>query len=225
MSTLFVLLALGGGTAFAAGQLLPKKSVGTKQLRSGAVTAAKLKKNAVTRVKIKKGAVDGSRIADNSVTGTEINAATTPFGHVVFSATGSGPVSLNTSDQAYPLANPTYTQEPDRDDSYVGVVEGNFEPSCKPPRSAIGLAVVDADPNAIANPMLLSTQADAAGIATDETGARADFRINLGSYQGGGSFQTPTPASRTISLFVSAECSAGSGAVATAGAVDAIGVK
>lgn len=223
MSTIGVFLLLGTGVALAAKQVLPKKSVGTKQLKSGAVTAAKLKKNAVTKAKIKNGAVDGSKIADNSVTGTEINAATTPFSRIVYSARGSGSVAVGSEPQPYPLTNPTYTQEPGRDDSYVGAVDGSFQPSCEPPREAIALAIVDPSPTT--NPMLLTTLADSAGIVFDETGAQPNWRIDLGPYQGGGSFQTETPTSRTIDLYVYAQCSSGSGAVATSGAVDVIGVK
>ncbi|HJZ35335.1 MAG TPA: hypothetical protein VJ204_03600 [Solirubrobacterales bacterium] len=42
MSTIAVLLVLGGGTALAATVVLPKNSVGAKQLKKGAVTPAKL---------------------------------------------------------------------------------------------------------------------------------------------------------------------------------------
>ncbi|MET0730486.1 MAG: hypothetical protein ABWZ03_04775, partial [Solirubrobacterales bacterium] len=45
MATLAVFLVLGGGTAFAATQL-PARSVGTMQLKSGAVTPAKLSQTA-----------------------------------------------------------------------------------------------------------------------------------------------------------------------------------
>jgi hypothetical protein len=55
MSTIAVFIALGGATAFAAGQLA-KNSVGTKQI----------KKNAVT----------GQKVKDGSLTGADINAAT-----------------------------------------------------------------------------------------------------------------------------------------------------
>jgi hypothetical protein len=223
MSTVFVILALGGGTALAAKQLLPKKSVGTKQLKSGAVTAAKLKKNAVTKVKIKNGAVDGPKIKDGSVTGTEINAATTPFSRIVYSARGSGSVPLKAEPVPYPLSNPTYTQEPGRDDSYAGAVDITFDPACKPPRAAIALATTEPDPGL--NPMLLTILADAVGVVIDETGAKASSRINMGPYFGGGSFQSTAPTSRTISLYAYAQCDSGSGAVATSAAVDVIGVK
>jgi hypothetical protein len=42
VATLALVLALAGGTAYAATQILPKNSVGTRQLRDGAVTKAKI---------------------------------------------------------------------------------------------------------------------------------------------------------------------------------------
>ncbi len=70
MSSIAVFAVLGGA-AIAAG-VVPTKSVGTNQLKAGAVKAGKLHKNAVTRAKIKNNAVDGSKIADGSVTGSKI---------------------------------------------------------------------------------------------------------------------------------------------------------
>lgn len=46
ISTLCLFLLLGGGAAFAATQMLPKNSVGPKQLKKGAVTPAKLSSGA-----------------------------------------------------------------------------------------------------------------------------------------------------------------------------------
>lgn len=65
VSSLALLLALGGTTAFAASQLA-KNSVGARQLKKGAVTTKKLKK----------GAVKGAKVADGSLTGNDINART-----------------------------------------------------------------------------------------------------------------------------------------------------
>jgi hypothetical protein len=42
VATLCLVLVVGGGTAYAANQMLPKNSVGPKQIRKGAVTPAKL---------------------------------------------------------------------------------------------------------------------------------------------------------------------------------------
>jgi len=55
---LFVAL---GGSAYAVNQL-PKKSVGTKQLKGGAVTKQKVRKNAI----------NGSKVKNNSLTGADI---------------------------------------------------------------------------------------------------------------------------------------------------------
>ena len=76
MSSIAVFLVIGGGAAIAAKTVLPKKSVGTKQLKANAVTTAKIKKNAVTKKKIKNGAVTTSKIANEAVTGAKVNEAT-----------------------------------------------------------------------------------------------------------------------------------------------------
>jgi hypothetical protein len=46
ISTLCLILLVGGGTAYAANQMVPKNSVGPKQIRNQAVTPAKLSKAA-----------------------------------------------------------------------------------------------------------------------------------------------------------------------------------
>jgi hypothetical protein len=56
ISTLCLILLVGGGTAYAAGELLPKNSVGTKQLMKEAVTPAKLSKTSKTALKGSNGA-------------------------------------------------------------------------------------------------------------------------------------------------------------------------
>lgn len=62
MSSVAVFLVLGGGAAFAAGQL-GKNSVGSKQLKKNAVTTAKIKKGAVTGAKVKAGSLKASNFA------------------------------------------------------------------------------------------------------------------------------------------------------------------
>lgn len=52
VATLALFIALAGGTAFAAKNLLPKNSVGTKQLKNGSVTGAKVKDGSITSSKI-----------------------------------------------------------------------------------------------------------------------------------------------------------------------------
>jgi hypothetical protein len=48
VSTLCLVLLVGGGTAFAAKSILPKNSVGAKQIKKGAITPAKLNKTTRT---------------------------------------------------------------------------------------------------------------------------------------------------------------------------------
>ena len=66
-STLALILALGGTSAYAVTKL-PDNSVGEFQLRSGAITAKKIRKNAVTAPKIKAAAVKQGKIANGAIT-------------------------------------------------------------------------------------------------------------------------------------------------------------
>jgi hypothetical protein len=97
MSSLAVFLILGGATAIAAKTALPKKSVGTKQLKANAVTAKKIKKNAVTTVKIKNGAVTGAKIAAGTVTGGNVAAGSITGTQVNASTLGTVPNSATTN--------------------------------------------------------------------------------------------------------------------------------
>lgn len=72
-ATLALVLALGMGSAYAAGQLAPR-SVGAKQLRPGAVTADKIRKQAVTAPKIKELAIKQGKLAAGAVTAAKIQA-------------------------------------------------------------------------------------------------------------------------------------------------------
>jgi hypothetical protein len=73
-STLALFIALGAGSALAAGQLAPK-SVGERQLRPGAVTAEKLRKEAVTAPKLKAAAVQNGKLASGAVSTAKLAAA------------------------------------------------------------------------------------------------------------------------------------------------------
>lgn len=71
VSSICLFLLLGGGAAFAAGQL-GKNTVGSKQLKKNAVTAVKLKNNAVTSEKLADNAVTLAKIADSSVNSAKV---------------------------------------------------------------------------------------------------------------------------------------------------------
>jgi hypothetical protein len=73
LCSLALFLALGGG-AWAAG-VLPRNSVGNRQLRNSAVTGPKIAKNAVTSTKVK----NGSLIREDFVAGALVGA-TGPMG-------------------------------------------------------------------------------------------------------------------------------------------------
>jgi hypothetical protein len=87
MSTIAVVLSIGGASAFAASHLA-KHSVGAKQLKANAVTTAKLKRNAVTEKKIRNNAITTAKIKDGAVTGDKLQAGT--LGTVPNAATFSG---------------------------------------------------------------------------------------------------------------------------------------
>jgi hypothetical protein len=102
MSTLAVFLLLGGATAFAVSKALPRKSVGTKQLKNGAVTASKLNRGAVSAVKIRKGAVTGAKAKESTfgqvpsaVSAAVAANATTAEGPAVFAHVSGGGVLLD----------------------------------------------------------------------------------------------------------------------------------
>jgi hypothetical protein len=220
-----------GGSAYAASHL-GSKTVGTKQLKGGAVTAAKLKKNAVTRAKIKNGAVDGSKIkngavdgskiADGSVTGADINAQTMPFSQIVHEARGNSTVTLPTGAKtAYPLNNATYTQDPGRDDFYAGELDVTIPPSCTGNRIVYGQLTVDAaDPAKAGSPEVV-----ASGEFYAPGSGQASGRISLGPTYNGVRFQSASPINHTLGIAASASCTTGGGVTATFGGVDVIGVK
>ncbi len=65
-STLALVLAVGGGSAYAA------TKIGTSGIRQHAVTGAKLATNAVTASKVKNSALSGSDLRDSSVTTDDV---------------------------------------------------------------------------------------------------------------------------------------------------------
>jgi hypothetical protein len=70
MATIAVFLALGGVAT--AALTLPKKSVGPKQLKAGAVKTGKIADGAVTDAKLAEGAVTEPKIANEAVTAAKV---------------------------------------------------------------------------------------------------------------------------------------------------------
>jgi hypothetical protein len=115
VATLALFLVLAGGSAFAAKQMLPKNSVGSKQIRNGAVTAAK----------IKNGAITGGKIAAKSIGGTQLDLSTIG---TVPSATHAA-----TADQATNATKAARATTAERAETVPGpepVHTVNFEPGC-----------------------------------------------------------------------------------------------
>jgi hypothetical protein len=82
-STLALVLALGGGGAYAAG--LAKNSVGSKQLKTGAVHA----------VDVKAGALTGGLVQDGSITGADVDESTLQLPTTVPPMVVEGPITHN----------------------------------------------------------------------------------------------------------------------------------
>jgi hypothetical protein len=121
VSTLCLVLLLGGGAAYAASHL-GKNSVGPKQLKKNAVTTAKIKNEAVTAAKVKKG----------TLTGTQINAST--VGTV---PTATHAQTANSADTAG-IANGVAAPEPFHEVGALG--EPQFQNGCS--NNAAGNATV-----------------------------------------------------------------------------------
>ncbi len=79
VACLALLVALGG-TSVAAVQALAPNSVGTTQLRAGAVTTAKLKTRNVTGSKLSLNAVTGATVANRSLSAVDFIAGSLPRG-------------------------------------------------------------------------------------------------------------------------------------------------
>jgi hypothetical protein len=110
-STLCLVLLLGGGTAYAASKMLPKNSVGARQIKKGAVTPAKLSKAA-------KAALRGPQ-GNPGAPGTTASAGLPP------SASASVAEGLALTGSLAPIvhAHITTTQESRIEESTVGLFE------------------------------------------------------------------------------------------------------
>lgn len=90
-STVALAIAIGAGSAFAAGQLRPG-SVGARQLRPGAVTADKIRKQAVTAPKIEALAVKQGKIAGQAVTAAKLATGAVSTEKIANGAVGAGKI-------------------------------------------------------------------------------------------------------------------------------------
>jgi hypothetical protein len=98
VSTLCLVLLLGGGAAYAAAHM-GKNSVGAKQLEKNAVTTAKIKKNAVTSAKIKNGAVTSAKIKNGAVSALKVMDGTLTGQQINVSTLGTVPSAASVNGQ------------------------------------------------------------------------------------------------------------------------------
>lgn len=115
VATLALFLVVAGGSAFAAKQMLPKNSVGSKQIKNGAVTGGK----------IKNGAITGGKIAAKSIGGTQLDLSTIG---TVPSATHAATADQATS--ATKAVRATTAERAETVPSPEPVHTVNFEPGC-----------------------------------------------------------------------------------------------
>jgi hypothetical protein len=223
MSSIAVFLVLGG---VAVAVSVPHKSVGTKQLKSGGVTAAKLHKNAVTNAKIKNGVVETKKIANGSVEAGDLNVESMPFGRVIARLRTSSALSLKEEFQVFPLTPSSYTQAANEIDSYYGAVDVTFQPTCTAPRKAVARLMVDPTTPTKLEPV---ESLVGMGVTADKAGGTVTKRIEispLGLELAGSRFEPGSLKAHSLSLVVEGECEGGSsGITATFGGVDVVGVK
>ncbi len=174
VATLALVVALAGGTAFAASQMLPRNSVGAKQIKKEAVGAGKLKNGAVT----------GPKIAAGAVTGPDINLGTL----------GPVPSSVN-ANHASSADNATHSTS--ADNAVNASTVGGKPASAFAPSTAVRSALIEANGTVVASKSSGITQANVEvissgnfciknlspapvnAVATIAFGAAADSRIYL----------------------------------------------
>lgn len=226
VSSLALFLVVAGGAAFAASKVARKvghRTVGTPQLKAGAVTTTKIRANAITTRKLKREAISNAKLKAASVNVEKIDLTNVPFGRVVARLRGTQGVVLETEPKLYPLAQSTYTQAADEVDSLVGAVDVSFPAGCKAPREATAFIVVDGS-----EPLKAKGESVALGEIQDKGSKAVTKRIQIGpSPYNGVIFEPGAPKSHTVSLVVTGACEVGSTEkpTATAGAVDVLGTR
>jgi hypothetical protein len=127
VATVALFLAVGGGAAFAAGQIQ------SGDIAPGAVRSADIHKRAITSGKLAVGAVRGNQIADGALGSNQIKPGSIKPGSlqvpvkVVATATGGSQPLPSSGQVEYPLQGGTWTQESGEVDLVVAGVEGTLK--------------------------------------------------------------------------------------------------
>lgn len=104
MSTIAVFLVLSGASAFAATQL-GKNSVGTKQIKNGAVSGAKIKKRTITGTNINFAKLGTVPSATNSTNASSANALAAPEAMHIVNAPGQPPFEGGSINLSLPMVS------------------------------------------------------------------------------------------------------------------------
>lgn len=133
VATAALFIALGGG-AYAAFKV-PKNSVGTKQLKNGAVTNKKLRNGAVTGGKVKAGSLTGKQInaATLGTVPNAANAASASNAAALGGTSASGFLHGTGSEQNVKAAAPPGGSAPIASQSGLGTVTGSCDSPCMNP--------------------------------------------------------------------------------------------
>jgi hypothetical protein len=125
-ATIALVLALGGGTVYAASHL-GKNSVKSKNIAKGAVKGADLAKNAVTSPKVKDGSIEAGDLATDLLTKIQSD---------VTASASAGPISgLNTATETPIQLNGTTTFTPHAGEVAAITAEAKFTTaSANPPQ-------------------------------------------------------------------------------------------
>jgi hypothetical protein len=218
LAIIAIVLALGGS---AMAVTVAKNSVGTKQLRKGAVTKAKIKKNAVVEAKIGGEAVTTRNLRNASVTGPKIEADSTLFPQIVRWSNGETvPIS---GGRHLVLPNISFQQNAEELITFASALGVHFGPKCAPPRSAEAFLVVDA-PEPLA---LRDENMAAAGKIVDSGGGENWTQVALSPAPGYNKATLLQPTEDTphvLSMVAEGKCATGD-EVTGWGRFDVIGMK
>lgn len=193
VATLALVLAIGGGTTYAA-MRLGKNSVDSKNIAAGAVKKADLGKNAVTSPKVKNGAIRADDIAAGVIPQLDAD--------VTGSATG-GPQGGLTANVTSPLPlNGTTTFTPGAGDVSAIAAEGRFTIATTNPAQPCRPAVV----------MLLNGEPSSLFVSPDGDGDTTTPVQSLGRDAAGpfGLIDPGVPLTITAQLRGDIDCTAGS---------------
>ena len=127
VATLALILAIGGGTVYAASKI-GKNDVKSKNIAKGAVKGSDLGKNAVTSPKLKDGTIVAGDIADGTIEANDIAAGVIPkFEADVTGSASAGPqAGLNTATPAPLPLTGTTTFTPHAGEVVALAAEGKF---------------------------------------------------------------------------------------------------